>query len=381
MTTATGDFVFDFKLEADADPFTDPAITFFLDDAQIESGLLNSKWVVSPRLLLVDNGHSYGTSVTSRIEKNSPSTAGGECGPGLYDSMGNGYELKAYYEELRLFRVTLAATRVALGSQINSAHAAGSVFGLSIDADGNLIGYLNGVDIGFGAVTDTTFPSSTLKAGAYSDRESSGGGFASGVFSFAGAGVLAANSLDELDSPLSVGGSEYEGETTGMGAIVSITYGTITGNAGSIFTFDMDEFSHGDFHPGMGVQTFTVVDADDLEASKTSTIQPMDGYSYQTMGASIDRGEYSIGKDPAIVTDDQVHLPTGAGTLNANGTLTGFTPGTYLMWRRDQSDGIMYSSYLTVSDSGAIDISSVLAIKKLGIESMSIVSLTIKKLT
>ncbi len=350
MTTATGDFVHDFKIEPDADPFTDPDITFFLDSAQIVSGLLNSKWVVTPRLLLVDNAHSYGTTVTSRVEKNSPSTAGGECGPGLYDSMGNGYELKAYYEELRLFRVTLAASRTALGGQVNLAHAAGSVFGLSIDASGNLIGYLNGVDIGFGAVTDTTFPSSTLKAGAYSDRDSSGGGFASGVFSFAGSGIVASESVT-LTSPVQVGGTGYSAITANMGTITSITNGTVTGTSTDAFTYSMNPYVNGVVYLGKGAGKTQTVGDGTKTTSNTATINPMAGYSTVVVAGTVNTGEWALGKDPAFVVGVEVDWPTAMGTVNADTSLTDVVFGTYSCWMRDL-DGEMYSFTLTVTESG-----------------------------
>jgi hypothetical protein len=99
----------------------------------------------------------------------------------------------------------------------------------------------------------------------------------------------------------------------------------------------------------MGVQTFTVGDGT-LTATKTATVNSLSGYTPVTM-ATLDRGEFSIGVDANIVTGDVVHLPN-VGTLNTDGTLTDFTFGAYTMWRRDVSDGKMYSSTLTVSESG-----------------------------
>lgn len=164
----------------------------------------------------------------------------------------------------------------------------------------------------------------------------------------------ASASLDTLSSPVNVGGTGYTGSTTGLGAATSLTFAgkaaTITDTGANSFEWSMPTFAHGVTYPAMGVQTFTVGDGT-LTATKTATVNSLSGYTPVTM-ATLDRGEWSIGKDTNIVTGDVIHLPTAGGTLNTDGTLTDYVFGSYTMWRRDVSDGKMYSSTLTVSESG-----------------------------
>ena len=164
-----------------------------------------------------------------------------------------------------------------------------------------------------------------------------------------------AYSLDQVAAgSIQVGGTGYAGLTTGMGVITSLTFAgktaTITAASVGSFTWDMPPFQHGVTYPAMGVRTYTAGDGT-LTADKDSTVNTMDGYTAVTMG-TMDTGEWSIGKDPAIVTGDVVHLPDDAGTLNTDGTLTDYVFGTYTMWRRDVSDGKMYTSQLTVTEEG-----------------------------
>jgi hypothetical protein len=110
-------------------------------------------------------------------------------------------------------------------------------------------------------------------------------------------------------------------------------------------------FQHGVVYLPMGVQSQTASDGTDTAVNNT-TIGSMAGYTYVTVTNPVNRGAFALGQDANIVAGDVIHLPTAAGTLNPDTTLTDYVFGTYTMWRRDVSDGKMYSSTLTVSESG-----------------------------
>lgn len=155
------------------------------------------------------------------------------------------------------------------------------------------------------------------------------------------------HTLATLAAGAVVGGTGYNGTTTGMAAITSLTNASITSTSANAFVYAMNAFAHGVPYLNVGTPTFTASDGT-LSATLASPLATMAGYTAVTMG-TMNTGAWSIGKDPAIVTGDVVHLPTAAGTLNTDGTLTDYIYGTYTMWRRDVSNGNMYTSTLTVS--------------------------------
>ena len=162
--------------------------------------------------------------------------------------------------------------------------------------------------------------------------------------------------LSTLSAGAIVGGTGYSGTTANMAAITSLTNASITGTSANAFNYNMNSFAHGVPYLNVGTPTFTASDGT-LSATLASPLATMAGYTAVTMG-TMNTGAWSIGKDPAIVTGDVVHLPTAAGTLNTDGTLTDYTYGTYTMWRRDVSNGNMYTSDLTVSSLALTGVSS-----------------------
>lgn len=154
-----------------------------------------------------------------------------------------------------------------------------------------------------------------------------------------------------LTTPVTVGGTGYSATTVGMGTITSLTNAAITGTSTNAFNYNMNAWVNGVAYLAIGAGRTQTAGDGALTANGTITLNPPTGYITVTI-AGIDRGAWSIGKDTNIVDGDQVSLPTAAGTLNADGTLTDYIYGTYTMWRRDNSDGKMYSSTLTVSTGG-----------------------------
>ncbi len=351
MTTATGDFVIDFKVVADTGSYTNSNLTFFPvgETVQIVSGLMNSNWTISPRLLFRDSFNTYNTGKTSRVEKNSPSTAGGECGAGLYDSSGNGYELKVYYDELRIFRVTAVTTRTPIGGQVNTAHAAGSVFGLTIDASGNLSGTLNGVDIGFGAVNDTTYPASTLTSGGYSDRDSSGGGYASGIFSFGAVGVTSSETVDTITSPIALGGTGSI-TTTGLGTLTSLTIGgkqvsSLSAPSGD-GTFSIPLWVDGVQGFLLGSGQAVVAGDGTKTANSSTTLNPQTNYTLVTLTSVVTSNGY-LGNQVSLSVGDQIIFPTAASVgvatnyIDVDGGIYTDYSGTQTLYKRNVTTGIV----------------------------------------
>ncbi len=195
-------------------------------------------------------------------------------------------------------------------------------------------------NVGTSAI-NTAFTSSSTKAG---------------FFVLAVKEPAAATSIDTIDSPLAVGSTGKVITTTGLGTLTTLTFGSgksclsISAPSGD-GTFAMPAFANGVTYPAMGTQTFIAGDGT-LTASTTSTVATMAGYTAVTMVDPLNTGEWSIASDPAIVDDDVIHLPTAAGTLNSDGTLTDYVFGVYTMWRREAATGTMYTSQLTVSESG-----------------------------
>lgn len=196
------------------------------------------------------------------------------------------------------------------------------------------------VNVGTSAIS-TAYTSDTTKAGFF-------------VLAVKEPGASA--TIDTITSPLVVGSTGKTITTTGLGTLTTLTFGSgksclsisATGGDG---TFAMPAFAHGVTYPAMGTQTFIAGDGI-LTASTTASVSTISGYTAVTMVDPLDTGEWSIAKDPAIVNGDVIHLPTAAGTLNSDGTLTDYVFGVYTMWRREAATGMMYTSQLTVSESG-----------------------------
>lgn len=349
MTTATGDFVIDFKVVADTSNYTNSNLTFHGDLAQINSGLLNSVWSTDPRQVFYDSFHTFNTVKTAKIEKNSPSTGGGESGPGLYSTSGNGYELKAVYDELRIYKITAWVRDGVVSGQVNLTYAAGAVFEISIDGSGNLTAKVNGVDAGFGTVNDTSYPASTLRAGGFSDRNSSGGGFQSGVFSFAAVGVASSETVDTITSPLVLGGSGSI-TTTGLGTLTSLTIGgkqvsNLSAPSGD-GTFSIPVWTDGvqGFLIGSGQ---AVIAGDGTKtATSSTTINPQANYTLVTL-TSVNTASGYLGNQLSLTIGDQIIFPTatslGATTnyIQVDGGIYTDYAGSQILYKRDYSTGIV----------------------------------------
>lgn len=315
MTTATGDFVIDFKVVADTSNYTNSNLTFLLNPtAQVQSGLLNSTWNISPRQIFVDTFHTFSSTKASRIEKNSPNTSGGECGPGLYTSTGNGYELKIIYDELRMYQVAAGVRGAAVGPQVNLSHAAGSVFELAIDGSGNLSAKCNGVDVGFGAVNDTTYAASTLRAGGFSDRDNSGGGYHSGIFSFGAVGIASAYSIDTITSPIALGSSASI-TTTGLGTLTSLTIGGLAVSSlsatGGDGTFSVPSWTDGVQGFLIGASQAVIAGDGSNTANSVTTITAPANYTLVTL-TSVNNTIGYLGNQVSLNIGDQIIFPTAA---------------------------------------------------------------------
>lgn len=355
--TATGDFSKNFRDEPDTENYTDPSFVFLLDGAQITSGLLNSIWVEGEgRHMGYEALLTYGPVRSAIVEKNSPSTAGGESGPSLIDVDGNGYELRAIYDELRLLRVTAAEPVLTLGA-ISFDYPINTNFELRIDDDNNITAYADGVLLGFDPLQDMTYPASTLRPGFHSDRNDSGGGYQSGIYSFAANGVLATASVDSLPADLPVG-ETVEIETTGLGDLTTAT--TIGGK--QIASADAPDgdgeitvapFVNGESYPVMGlVDVITHDGTEESQPYNASYLVTMPGWQYVNV-SDMNTGPWSLGQ---AVTGDtvitQAHaINDGTGVLNENLTITNWALGDYVAWLRDD-DGIMHQLNFTVTQSG-----------------------------
>lgn len=164
------------------------------------------------------------------------------------------------------------------------------------------------------------------------------------------AGTAASSNTVTLAANVIVGGTGYNATTTGLGTVTSLTNATITGTSANAFTYSMNSFQNGVVYLPMGLQTQTASDGTN-SANNTSTIATMSGYTAVTLG-TMNTGAWSLGKDTAFISGNVVHLPTAAGTLNTDGTLTDYVFGSYSGWMRETSTGKMWSFTLTVTNSG-----------------------------
>lgn len=357
--TATGEFSVDFRLEPDTADYTNPSFVFLLDGAQIESGLLNSPWVTNSRHVGYETLLSYNNTRRAIVEKNSPSTGGGESGPTLIDSDGNGYELKIVYDELRVFKVTAGERAAAIGAQINFDYPANTNFALEIDQDSNITAYADGVLLPFEPMQDLTYTPAALRPGWHSDRNDSGGGYNSGIYSFAADGVLSPYTIDSLPDFLYVG-QTVNIETTGLTDLATTT--TVGGKQIAAAnapdgdgTITIWSFVDGEFAPEMGLVNTIAVDIDDVEtAPKTGNLFSMQGWQYVNV-IDMNTGPWSLGSavsGDTVIT--QAHaIDDSFGILNEDLTLTNWALGDYVAWLRDQ-DGIMHRLEFTVTQTGIV---------------------------
>lgn len=155
-----------------------------------------------------------------------------------------------------------------------------------------------------------------------------------------------------LTTPVVVGGTGYSATTSGLAAVTSLTNATITGTGSNSFTYSMNSWQNGVAYLAIGASRTQTASDGSASAGGTITLNPPAGYTTVTLVNPIDTGDYALGKDPAFVSAAQVSLPTSAGTLNADSTLTDYVFGTYAGWMRDPADGKMYSFTLSVTNSG-----------------------------
>lgn len=389
MTTVVADVVEDYKVVANTTSYSSPNQQFFLDTPQVQSGLLNSVWSVSPRICSRDDTNVYGDVKAALVEKNSPSTAGGECGPALLDASGNGYELKIVYTETRIHVVNAGVRGIALGGQVNITSAAGDVFGLAINAAGEMIATQNGVDLGH-TVTDTTYPASTLTPGQFSDRNSSGGGFQSGVLSWGGSGVEASgpeiSSINE--------GSGIESGSTGNTMTVSgfvspvtaltvggLTMTAVTNTSGDNYTFTDPGFIDGEVDPGFGT----------LSAVASNTGETSAGFNVtRTLGADLTAVVLStLSEDPetivvksaaqglTVASTDTLYHGTGL-TIYDDGTISDADDGDHEVWHRDESTNFMTLIIVTIGAGVVIGVG--ITMRALTASALTMRSLTMRSL-
>jgi len=199
-------------------------------------------------------------------------------------------------------------------------------------------------NVGTSAI-NTAFTSSSTKAG----------------FFVLAVKALPSHSVDSITNPVYVGGTGYTLTTTGMGAITSLSFAgkacTITAASVGSCTFSIPTFANAVTHPQPGAShTFTASDGT-LSATIDRVVGTLATFTAVTMTDPLNTDEWSIAKDPAIVDPDVVSLPTAGGVLNPDGTLGDgaggdYVFGVYEMWRWEAATGTMYTSQLTVSESG-----------------------------
>lgn len=356
MTTATGDFSKNFRDEPDNADYTDPSFTFALDGAEIEAGLIFSPWASSPRHVGQEALLTYYPAKSATIEKNSPSTNAGSSGPALIDNDGQGYELGIIFDELRIFKVVAWDRSTAIGAQINFTYPGDTRFTLAVDDGNNFTAYADGDLLPFDPVQDSTYAAAALRPSWYSDREESGGGFTSGIYSFAADGVASSNTIDSID-PFIFVGSPINITTSGLTDLTTAT--TVGGKAiASANAPDGDGtitpagFVDGQTYPAMGPVNVVARDGIDETAPTEVILFSMPGWQFVNV-TDIDTGPWSLGK--AISGDtiiSQAHaIDDGTGVLNEDLTLTNWALGSYTAWMRDQ-DGIMHRLEFTVTQTG-----------------------------
>ena len=211
------------------------------------------------------------------------------------NSSGNGYVCYLNGDIFTVYTLLTGSPTTNVGHVSGLTYSAGASFRATYDLAANSINiYQNSVSTTTPAATYTGLtPATGMSNGIFTQWANSG---AAGIIT-ATVAAAAANSLNTLSSPVSVGGTGYIGTTSGMGTVTSLTNAAIgTASVGS-FAFSMNSFSNGVAYLPMGSQTFTASDGT-LTVTKASTVQTMSGYT-SVLLSTMNTGAYSLGKDAA----------------------------------------------------------------------------------
>ena len=196
-----------------------------------------------------------------------------------------------------------------------------------------------------------------MRPGFHSDRNDSGGGYQSGIYSFAANGVLSTATIDSLPENLPVG-ETVEIETTGLGDLTTAT--TVGGKQitsadapGGGGTIEIASFANGVSYPPMGLTEVIARDASEESLPYDSSyLVTTPGWQYVNV-SDMNTGPWSLGSaisGGTVIT--QAHaIDDGTGVLNEDLTLTNWALGDYTAWLRDE-DGIMHRLEFTVTQTG-----------------------------
>lgn len=167
---------------------------------------------------------------------------------------------------------------------------------------------------------------------------------------------VASTSVDTIDNPITVG-TAFNLTTTGLGTLTTAsTIGGVPVTAASAPSGDGTltySFTNGALGPLMGTVSVVASDGTTTATAAGKTLQTISGYTSRVL-SGLDRSATSLGSDPAINDGDEIHAPSlGGGTLSVAGLFSSVPFGTYSgFWKRDATDGKMYTFTVILSSSG-----------------------------
>lgn len=150
--------------------------------------------------------------------------------------------------------------------------------------------------------------------------------------------------------------SGFTGNPTAVNiASKSATNVSASGGSG---TFDFPDYVDGQTYPLVGgSQTFTAT-YNSEQASLSVTLSPKVGHSVSTMNGAVSDDDTYIGYHFTLADNDTIDYVTSELTVNADGGVTTTTPGTYQLWHRATSTGVMTLLNVTVNEAGIVSVST-----------------------
>lgn len=337
----TAGYTHTFTGDADANPYTNAALTPFGTGVRIKTGFLASAVGGSIGGVYLATVPASQTTLSSRVVHDAAPT-GDPNGPILIDSAGNGYVLfisNGGFIYLREIAVNAYGPQLAF--LFTTDHTNNTLE--LIYSDGVVTALANGH-----VVATLTTSLTGLKPGYWFEgANTSGAGANILTLSYGATGVVVSNTA-------AIGSTGNTLVANGLGTLTALTIDSVSIPV-SNGLYSVPLYINGVDSPRLGSQAAVATDSGGTH-NTTVIITPPTGYQAVTIGSTIDTGDFSINKafTAGLVAGYVILYPyDGTGTVATDGTVVNFATGQHKFYAQ-YPDGTAYVFWVNISGTGTV---------------------------